>query len=227
MRPNQRSEVDIRVMQEIKNHNDLMHEMGQSIQTLQLGLTSLAGQHQKALAKSDNDHKMLLIAFENLKEGVDLFVKKSNQRIGDIETSVNDVLNKNLKMHKEMPLDYLSRNDFIDAIRDQDKITACLQQDVTVHKDGFNSAIVALNHKLKDEIERLRIELTPSTQEVDPIKSQLEAASVVWKIDFDGLVKEIAILKKSATYAEKKFENLYTLIDRLKGEMGDLFHKKV
>jgi hypothetical protein len=35
-------------------------------------------------------------------------------------------------------------------------------------------------------------------------------------VDFDGLVKEIAILKKAVAYDQKKFENVYTLIERLK-----------
>jgi hypothetical protein len=34
-----------------------------------------------------------------------------------------------------------------------------------------------------------------------------------FKVDFDGLVKEIALIKKAVAYDQKKFENVYTLIE--------------
>jgi hypothetical protein len=39
-----------------------------------------------------------------------------------------------------------------------------------------------------------------------------------FKIDFEGVARELMMVKKNVAYGEKKFENIYTLIERLKGE---------
>ncbi len=223
----QRSEVDIRVHQEIKNHNDRVEQMNQSIQSLKQGQIGLSLLYEKSMAKSGSDLNNLLIGFENLKFGVENTLHNMNQRLGEMETRVSGLLDGFLKIKKEIQTTCVDKDDLdnhLECHRDQ---IDCLQQDLSTHKDGFNSAIVALNHKLRDEFERLKKELTPLPPKVDPVQEKMNSLLEIWKVDCDGLVKEIALLKRSSAYAEKKFENIYTLIERLKSAGGGLFHKQV
>jgi hypothetical protein len=58
--PKERSEVDIRIAQEIKNHQDWMYEIGQSIRILKEGLAGLSVIHERNLSKLDSEHKSIL-----------------------------------------------------------------------------------------------------------------------------------------------------------------------
>ena len=81
-----RSEVELRVSQEIKNHKDWMYGIGQQIQTLSENMISLSLNHEKVLSKSESDKKEILIAFENLHENVRNTLDEFCQRIGDLES---------------------------------------------------------------------------------------------------------------------------------------------
>ena len=70
---------------------------------------------------------------------------------------------------------------------------------------------------MSSDLSQAKKELTPVEPEIDPVQQMIDERFNVFKIDFDGLVRELAILKRAVAYDEKKFENIYTLIERLKG----------
>ena len=86
----------------------------------------------------------------------------------------------------------------------------------TLKTDNITQSFGNLQGQLKQDIEKLRKALTPIVPEVDPVDTKLDERFKVFKVDFDGLVKEITLLKKAVFYDQKKFENVYTLIERLK-----------
>lgn len=225
-RTKKRSEEEIRLEQELINATKLYSEHTQAIQTLNHGQMALASKTERVLNKAESDHKTLSIQFEKLKESVESFLVQMDQRLGNMETHVSGLMDGFLKIKKEIQSDCVHRDDLNNSLECHRDKLECLQQEVSMQKDGFNSAIVALNHRIKEETAAVKKDLTVEPPEVCPIQSKVDEVSQVWKVDFEGLIKEIAILKKSSMYAEKKFENIYTLIDRLKSDGGGLFHKQ-
>lgn len=214
--PKQRSEVDIRVAQEIKNHRDLVYDQGQRINSLKEGLGALAILHERAMAKTESDRKDLLIEFENFREEILSSFKVMNQRLGDLETKLFKILDAFSDLKERVELKYLSREDFINIIDPIENRIDVLQHDNKAKFDYFNLAVEMMKNQFTDQIAVVKKDLTPQVPEVDPLKQQLDERMKSWKVDFDGLVTEIALLKKAVAYDQKKFENIYTLIERLK-----------
>ena len=44
----------------------------------------------------------------------------------------------------------------------------------------------------------------------------MEEAFQILNVNYSGILKEISLIKKDISYSQKKFENIYTLIERLK-----------
>lgn len=220
----ERSEVDIRVAQEIKNHNDLMYETHQKINALNEAMISLSRQHEKSKAKSANDHQSLLIEFENLKSQVDKRFKDLVDRIGAVESLLLQSLSKFKEIKEEVNLDCLKKAEFEEALANLDSLVVSHHLTQCLKNDNFNKYLQQLKDKAEQDIEKLKKEIDSKPSVVDPIKKHIDERFSAWKIDVEGLVKEIALLKKSVSYDQKKFENIYTLIERLKE--GKECHKK-
>ncbi len=213
----ERSEVDIRVAQEIKNHNDFIYNTGQEIDRLKGNIVSLAIQHDKVIAESGRNRRELLIEFENIKENVVETIHQMKQRLGDMESKVSHVIESFSDLKQEFHDQLIIQNELITLTHEIDKSLSSLQTQSSSQKDYFNYAISQLKNQVEEKVKEVKEELTPKPPEVDPIKQQLDERFQVWKVDFDGLIREISILKRAVAYDQKKFENVYTLIERLKG----------
>jgi len=210
-----RSEVDIRVAQEIKNHQDLMYQTSQQVQALSKGLDALVMRHGEVIAKADSDRKQVLISFENLHQEVLKKLDQFFQRIGDLESKCLE-----LQSHLDFRLDefqehFLTKEDHVKATYPHFAKLAVLQEEVGSNYDFFQKAVSDLKAHAADQLEGVRKDI-PSVEEFKPLKKEMEDHFQAFKIDFIGLVKEIALLKKAVGYDQKKFENVYTLIERLK-----------
>lgn len=210
-----RSEVDIRVAQEIKNHQDWMYQTGQAIRTLKEGLDALSAVHERSFSKLNSDHKSVLIAFENLQEEVLKKLQGFLQRIGDLESKcIHLQLELGDRLY-EFAQNYTTKEDNLKSHALQWSKFKELDEKMKSKSDLFDTEFSSVRSQLNDQIEGVRKEI-PSVDEFKPLKKGMEEAFQVFKVDFDGLVKEIALLKKAVAYDQKKFENVYTLIERLK-----------
>lgn len=213
--PKDRSEVDLRVSQEIKNHQDWMYQIGQSIRTLKEGLAALAIIHERNVSKVDSDHKSVLIAFENLQEEVLGKLDVFYQRIGDLESKcIHLQLELGDKLY-EFSQTYTTKEENLKSHAFQWSKFKELDEKIKSKNDFFDTEFTNVRSQLKDQVEGVLKEI-PSIDEFKPLKKEMEDTFQAFKVDFAGLVKEIAIIKKAVAYDQKKFENVYTLIERLK-----------
>lgn len=212
----QRSEQQIREEQEAINQKNWMYETGQSINFLLDGLKKVSTFQENLVAKSSSDRKEVLIHFENLKDSVDKIQKEVNQKISDADKKLLDILNEFKQLKKEMYLNFLSKEDYQEKVSNIERNLSDNHCQNTLKHDSFSHNLTQLKEKFNQDLKKIKEELTPKAPDIDPVKSQLDERMSIWRVDFDGLVKEIAILKKAVAYDQKKFENVYTLIHRLK-----------
>lgn len=219
-----RSEVDIRAAQEIKNHQDLMYETHQKMNSLNESINSLSMAHEKSKAKAANDHQKLLIDFENLKQTVDKQFKDLVDRFGKVESLLFQSLSVFKNIKEEVSSGCVKKTEFEKSIEDLENTVISDRLKQSLKNDNFNHNFSLVTGQLEEEFKKLRKEIDSQPSEIDPIMALVDERFKVWKVDCDGLYKDISVLKKSVQYDQKKFEHIYTLIERLKE--GGLFHKK-
>ena len=191
-----RSELEIRVAQEIKNHQDWMYEVGQSINLLKEKFVSLSQQQDSLAAGNANDHKSLLIAFENLKESVHKKFTDLVDRIGVVESNLYNLAANFRSLKEDVSEDFIKKESFEEALSNLESVVVSHHLTHTLKNDNFNQYLQQLKGQAIQDLEKLRQDLAPKPSQFDPIKEQVDERFKTWKIDFDGLVKEIALLKK-------------------------------
>lgn len=213
--PNQRSEVDIRVAQELKNHQDFVYQTNQSLQNLSTSLVSMSLLHEKAKSQFFNQKKELEIQFENLKQTVTTQLSEFLQRMGNLETKCAQIAERLEDQLDDFSKDYLTKESFVNAFYPEVQKIEGLTKELGKKNSYMETEFSRTRSYVDDRVEEVRKEI-PSVEEFKPISKKMDETFQSFKIDFSGLVKEIALLKKQASYSQKKFENVYTLIERLK-----------
>jgi hypothetical protein len=214
--PYKKSEVDLRVAQELKNNQDFIYQTNQTLQGLSHGLVALSLQHERVIAKFDSEKKDILIDFENICDKVNKSLHEINQRIGDLESKYNKDIEDIKFVLNTAIQNCITQEVFNNEIRLGSISFNKLDSTINKHINESRSNNQHIHSTIKSEIQKVREDLTPIIPEVDPVKKAIQEVFEVFKVDFDGLVREISILKKAVAYDEKKFENVYTLINRLK-----------
>ncbi len=214
-----KSDDEIRDYQEKKNHQDFIYQTNQAIQNINNSLISLALQHDKNVSKSESDKKYLSIAFENLEQNV----TKQCYNTSHLCTKTLDDLCESTTMIQAC-LEALDKecvkHDVFDGMI---KLLSKKLDDFKKESHDINISNTVACEKLfimiREKIDKLRKEFTPVIPEVDPVKAYIDERFKEFRVDLEGITKEISILKKAVAYDEKKFENVYTLIERLKGKL--------
>ena len=213
-----KSEVDLRVAQELKNHKDFMHETNQAIQNLNFAIVNLSVQHEKLTNSLNSRLKDTEIKFENLEEACKKNLNEYAQKYSNFDKNFTSKINEIQSNMDAIDKHCVCQDTFTENI---DKLT----DKVEAFQKAFDSlysyvdtSLGCIHGKIAHEIQKTKQELTIPPQEFDPIKERVDAMLKTLHVDCEGLIKEIALLKKSAHYTEKRFENIYTLINRLKAD---------
>lgn len=210
------SDAELKTLQEMKIDRDFKYQIGQSVQRISEDQKELQSKQDRLAACLYSDHKDVLIEFENLKEAVRDTLLETEQRVGDIETKISKFQQEFNSFRQEIKTAFLTRQEFFDEfVPDVQKLDE-LQKRVEQRNEFINLLILNIRSQFRQDLESLKQELTPKVPEIDPVKQQLDERFQVFKVDFDGLVREIGLLKQAVTYDQKKFENIYTLIERMK-----------
>jgi hypothetical protein len=109
-------------------------------------------------------------------------------------------------MRLDLNDDVLSKRiDILDKKSERsDALMAVHSQATKAHTDQY------LND-FRDEIEKRIPSIDPVTQHIDQKMSEIQ-------IDLAGFRRELQLVKNDVHYGEKKFENIYTLLDRIRGK---------
>jgi hypothetical protein len=211
----EKSEVDKRVAQELKNNQDFIYQTNQALQNLSEGLTAMAAMHQREMAGYKSMHKSLEISFERLADNINAQVKKCFGSFSEMERMIEVFRASMIEDVKQLDK----------RIPDKEKIDEILgeivmkqfdldqsHQELVCHLEASKNLIKG---QISHEISSVRNDLAKDESLPDRIDERTRELLKPFYVDFQGLVLEIARLRKQVDYNEKKFEQIYTLIDRL------------
>lgn len=171
--------------------------------------------HEKGQTRFFGQKQELQIAFDNLKDDVTNQLKEFSKRIGDVETRCQEILKNHEDSLDDFSKDYLTKESFVGAFYPAMQKMDNLSTEVNKKNSYMETEFSRVRSHINDQVEGVKKEI-PSVEEFKPLKGEMNESFQSMAIDFKGLVKEIALLKKAVAYDQKKFENVYTLIERLK-----------
>ncbi len=210
------TQEEIKKAHDEKNERDWKYQISQAVQNLDKRLSEISLSQEKIQSENMTGLKSFLIELENLNEEIHSKVNKFDQRIGDIESKISRALKELTTLSEELNLKFIPKQLFFDELINTISKLEKLEEKLEVRSQTVDGSFTKMKSNFQQDLETIKQELTPKIPEIDPIKQQLDERFNVLQVDFAGLIREIGILKKAVTYDQKKFENIYTLIERMK-----------
>lgn len=210
-----KTDEEIRAHAEKREYEKFVYFTNQTLQKIADGILALNSKHEQMFAKHQSLHNNLSIAFENHVRDMTSLVGRTftsidefRSDLGEIETEVEEKLSANRH--------YITKDDmdrFCDYMLQQHKL---LDMSFKRLEAFVESKLNLIKGYVDEKDQRARKDLKPDEKKNEALKEEFDARLEAFKIDFQGVLQEIARMKHAIGYGEKKFENIYTLIERLK-----------
>ena len=210
-------QFELVVKQEIKNHNDAIYDSNQALQNVKKDILSISNyievlkkNHVADISSHEQYINSLRDSFVELKA---LF----NSSVRD-QDSANKILESIIKEFSDM---------FDDTFLEIEKISKRHEelelQNVSIAKAltnvtrDVNESLRIFRENILSDLTKTKNEILFKPLETEGLRSYLEDKIKSNAIDVEGIMREINFFKRENFIVEKKLENIYTLIDRLKG----------
>lgn len=210
-----RTEEEIRAIQEKKNYQDFVLQTNQAIQNLNSQIMAQNNVIAQLKARFSSDLQNIAIEFENLEKYVRDELKEFKDVASDLKFSVSSNLELLGRMKRDFEFLFVDYESYVKQIN-------IFHFDITWLKERVNAAFEAVNNaenlltgKINEASRRIKDECQPDFTHYHQLQSQIDLDKEISVNTVEGLELEIERLKKTVNYGEKKFENLYTLINRL------------
>jgi type III secretory pathway component EscV len=210
----EKSEVDKRVAQELKNNQDFIYKTNQALQDLGMGLTAMANMHQREMAGCKAMHKHLEITFENLAADIAKKVDKAFNGIDEMKRIIDIFQMSSSKLVEkfESKIDKEKVDEILEDIILKQYDLDQAHQNLVGHLEAAKNILTG---QIKHATDSVRKDLKSDVDIPAIINSRTAELLKPFYVDFEGLVLDMARLRKEVDYHNKKFENIYTLIKRL------------
>lgn len=217
-------QFELVVKQEIVNHNDQIYQSNQSINSLRNKLFELEKSISILQAKEGSIHQKLsseiLQNFKDLKLMIGEQSRKSFSIESDLKNKTEDIKNLN----KLIQICFDVNADHYKSFGEMQKKLNNLSEEIKYLDLELNNCKNSVLKKSFQYSDKIKQEIESKESEAQKVKDELKAQMDIDRVDFNSVMKEILLIKKQSFIQEKKIENLYTTIDRLK--MGCRCHKQ-
>lgn len=205
------------VDQEKINTQKAIYDINQRLNLLFSQLSELSIKCDKNMAILSSEINTLRIDLENHKREINEIVHENSQKIGDNFSEFKKIereLDGKISRLNFLKLDSDAYSDGFQNLAEQIGYT---NQKIEKKQDFFNETVRDLRNHIAEQCAILRKDLIVVEPEVDPLQKAIEDQLLAFRLDVKGYNKELILLKKHKAYNDKKFEHIYTLIERLKG----------
>jgi hypothetical protein len=200
------------VKQEIINHNDAVLSTNIAINELREKSDKLNELTEERLTELESkivdlgiDFNNILRYFNEVTAKFDAIVKEQDnlhkrdyQRVSDLEKVIEILIEKSKKQDKDF-------QDLKDArFGSNEAMTQLFINQQTVETN--------LKHKIERDIDKLKEEIFSLPSKAEEVRKEFSEELAMYKLDTEGIFKEIKVLKKTVFISEKKIEDLYNQI---------------
>lgn len=218
--PNADLEYRIRqqVKQEIKNNDDELRYIKQELVKLTYEVIFLRKEKERIDAERSSESVSFKNQLLNLENKYESTIQEHKNQLETLISSIKllkdcalseiEILKEKKASSHEM---MIYRNDLYNKMK-------FVLDKVESHKTDLQNATTTINEKIKSAANDLKA-LIPEKPNLDKLVESITESHENIALDIRALIKEIEILKHNQKYNDKKFENIYTLIERLKSKV--------
>jgi chromosome segregation ATPase len=208
-------QFELVVQQEIKNYNDSLNMILGSLREIKDEIQEIKKKADEKEAKLESWKVKCSAEFSEIKNVLDGFATVCHRNLnlqerknGELEARIGYIQND---------LNQRQNHAFFPQIVEKlgEKIEE-IQKKVEGYEKTYISEINRLETKTARSVESVRREILYTPGELDLVKRQLEEKIASHSVDVSGIMKELSIYKHDNYITEKKIENLYTQVERLK-----------
>lgn len=199
-----------------KEYQAFIYRTNQVLNRLNEGIVSLGIQHEKMYQKHQSLHNNLSIDFENHISDVGLKIGRAFSVIDDMRSDVADIQNEVRSQLDTSNLQFVNKVDLAKMVEHLAQQQRLLDLSFKSLKNFVESELMKIKSSVDGKIKAASDEIKKEIPKVDPIEERFKSKLNDFYVDFTGLVTEVARIREAVRYGEKKFENIYTLIERLK-----------
>jgi methyl-accepting chemotaxis protein len=209
-------QFELLVQQEIKNYNDSLSSIFQTINELRESIHEV---HEEALENYAVLHSFqtdLGIKFQNFEERFNEFVQKVDRQIYD-QQIINErnayIMNE---MSQAIHLKIQSDAFFMGKIKEfENDVREEARKSVELH----HASAKAMNELIewtRKSFQKHKDEINSRPPPQDPLLRHLDEKLESHTVDVEGLLKELRIMRKDIMIGDKKFEAIFMILDKLK-----------
>lgn len=116
------------------------------------------------------------------------------------------------------------------SMRDMESVKKDLEAQIREGKKSNLIFLQDLQREMKGVLISLKEEISKLKESADKrfseLSDRIEEKFNITRIDREGVLREIRVRQKELFILEKKIENIYTLIERMKNKRGEFCHKQ-
>ena len=208
-------QFELVVQQEIKNHNDRMLATNLAINELRASIDKISNSLNLSASLHESNMQIRDIKDKYQCEEINKLIQKIDSHIND-QRKLNE---RNSTKYQEM-VEAIERLFKLD-----EKLSASLNSHgMWIHENNedlhsFSKAVTSnlegLERKLSNNLQKIKEEILSLPSEAQEVKKEIQKQMDIDRVDFAGLLKELRGYKKENFIIDKKFEHIYTQIERL------------
>jgi hypothetical protein len=211
-------EIDQRVAQEIKNHKEAVYGINLAVQEINRALFVFGKRQEEHKAYVDCKCKQLEIKFDNQEMGITQEQRSCFRILDGYQQQINEQ-NKSIdRIVSYIDLECVDKKQFNHFEAYIGTRLSQLEASLESLQKKLQSEFILIHGRMDSAVAQAKQEMKEHIPSLDPLKDYIQARQKECQTDIEGFRREIEILKRTLRYADKKFENVYTLLDRLKGE---------
>lgn len=209
-------QFDLVVQQEIKNYQDSLNFVLQSIKELKESIQQANDQALENYAALHSEQTDLKIELQNFRHVIMESYKTFHNHINDQrvvnDRNQNQILDVTNEVFKKINFDGNFKSKYEVLWSEIEKIKSKAENSHKVLNDNLDDLL----RRFRNEILKTKKEILDSPSDASLIKTELEEKIYRHTVDVEGIMRELRIYKNDNMVTQKKIENIYTLIERLK-----------
>lgn len=210
------AEIDRRVAQELKNNQDFIYTTNQWLQKLDLALQKMKSELQEHASDVGNKLKAQDIFIENLSDSTKAHKKSCDRDLDEYRCQMAFCMSFVQESIKRSDERFQVLEECTRAILELKDRVVGLAKEVDRIDQLIHHEALRLSQKITAQSDALKNEILNLPSEIPSLKQLISDKVGVFHVDFQGIVRELEIIKKKAFISSKYIEDLYDKLGKSK-----------